>query len=47
MMSTNDYRLFYIGAEGEIFVKDVQKTEDPASIHLSFPSLTQLYYSIN
>jgi len=46
-MSGNDYRLFYIGFGGEIFVKDVQKAEDLQSSNLAFPAMTQLYYTIS
>lgn len=38
--------MFYINFKGEIYVKDVQRTDNLSSVHFSFANLTQLYYGI-
>lgn len=46
-LSSNDYRLFYISFNGAIFVKDIQRQDDPQSVQVQFASLTQLSYQVN
>ena len=45
--SSNDYRLFYMGIAGEMYVQDVQRAPNTSSSNWVFPTLTQLFYQIN
>ena len=35
-LDSNDYRLFYISFNGNIYVKDIQRVTNPSSLNLNF-----------